>query len=48
MAEPDHVFGNPLPNLAKGDYPAAFPFFYIKPSDNEKSYASFILKRKVP
>ena len=30
MAEPDHVFVKPLPNLAHGDEPAAFPFFYIK------------------
>ncbi|CAN4119757.1 unnamed protein product [Withania somnifera] len=36
MAEPDHVFANPLPNLARGDHPAAFPFFYIKPSEHEK------------
>lgn len=36
MAEPDHVFANPLPNLALGDHPAAFPFFYIKPSEHEK------------
>ncbi|KAM7502420.1 hypothetical protein LguiB_001324 [Lonicera macranthoides] len=36
MAEPDHIFVNPLPNLAHGDHPAAFPFFYIKPTENEK------------
>lgn len=36
MAEPDHVFANPLPNLVLGDHPAAFPFFYIKPSEHEK------------
>ncbi|KAL0435330.1 UNVERIFIED_CONTAM: Hydroxyproline O-arabinosyltransferase RDN2 [Sesamum radiatum] len=36
MAEPDHIFVNPLPNLAHGDHPAAFPFFYIKPAENEK------------
>ncbi|KAJ8543850.1 hypothetical protein K7X08_025468 [Anisodus acutangulus] len=36
MAEPDHVFANPLPNLGRGDIPAAYPFFYIKPSENEK------------
>ncbi|KAG8483609.1 hypothetical protein CXB51_022438 [Gossypium anomalum] len=35
MAEPDHVFVNPLPNLARGKHPAGFPFFYIKPSDHE-------------
>ncbi|GAB2218423.1 hypothetical protein Droror1_Dr00001646 [Drosera rotundifolia] len=36
MGEPDHIFVNPLPNLAHGNYPAGFPFFYIKPADNEK------------
>ncbi|PHT68415.1 hypothetical protein BC332_28388 [Capsicum chinense] len=36
MAEPDHIFANPLPNLARGDHPTAFPFFYIKPSEHEK------------
>lgn len=48
MAEPDHVFVNPLPNLAKGDYPAAFPFFYIKPSDNEKIIRKFYPEEKGP
>ncbi|KAK6773865.1 hypothetical protein RDI58_029104 [Solanum bulbocastanum] len=32
MEEPDHIFLNPLPNLAYGDYPVAFPFFYMKPA----------------
>ncbi|KVH87505.1 hypothetical protein Ccrd_025235 [Cynara cardunculus var. scolymus] len=36
MAEPDHIFVNPLPNLARGEFPAGFPFFYIKPAENEK------------
>jgi hypothetical protein len=36
VAEPDHIFVKPPPNLAPGDEPAAFPFFYIEPSDNEK------------
>ncbi|XP_010557869.1 PREDICTED: uncharacterized protein LOC104826730 [Tarenaya hassleriana] len=35
MAEPDHIFVNPLPNLASGSYPAAFPFFYITPQKYE-------------
>uniref|UniRef100_A0A7N0UCP8 Hydroxyproline O-arabinosyltransferase-like domain-containing protein n=1 Tax=Kalanchoe fedtschenkoi TaxID=63787 RepID=A0A7N0UCP8_KALFE len=35
MAEPDHIFVTPLPNLAYEGYPAAFPFFYIKPTENE-------------
>lgn len=41
MAEPDHVFVNPLPNLARGDYPAGFPFFYIKPAEHEKIVRKF-------
>ncbi|KAF9592229.1 hypothetical protein IFM89_012805 [Coptis chinensis] len=41
MAEPDHVFVRPLPNLARGGYPAAFPFFYIKPAENEKLIRKF-------
>uniref|UniRef100_A0A7N2LEA0 Hydroxyproline O-arabinosyltransferase-like domain-containing protein n=1 Tax=Quercus lobata TaxID=97700 RepID=A0A7N2LEA0_QUELO len=36
MAEPDHIFIKPLPNLARVGYPAAFPFFYIKPDQHEK------------
>jgi hypothetical protein len=31
MSEPDHIFLRPLPNLMRGDAPAAFPFFYIEP-----------------
>lgn len=48
MAEPDHIFVNPLPNLARGAYPAAFPFFYIKPSDHEKIVRKFYPKEKGP
>lgn len=36
MAEPDHLFLSPLPNLSHGDTPAAYPFFYIKPEEKEK------------
>lgn len=36
MAEPDHIFLKPLPNLAFQEYPAAFPFFYIRPTKKEK------------
>lgn len=36
MAEPDHIFLRPLPNLAAGGEAAAYPFFYIKPEKNEK------------
>lgn len=35
MSEPDHLFLKPLPNLMKGDRPAAFPFFYIEPSKKD-------------
>jgi hypothetical protein len=48
MAEPDHIFVKPLPNLAHGDQPAAFPFFYIKPTDNEKVLRKFFPKEKGP
>lgn len=36
MAEPDHVFVKPMPNLAHGSIPAAYNFFYITPVKNEK------------
>jgi len=37
MAEPDHVFVMPLPNLVREDYPTIFPFlFYIKPTEHSK------------
>lgn len=41
MAEPDHIFLKPLPNLVYEEYPAAFPFFYIKPAENEKIIRKF-------
>lgn len=41
MAEPDHIFLRPLPNLAYGGHPAAFPFFYITPEKNEKIIRKF-------
>ncbi|BAU01358.1 hypothetical protein VIGAN_11057500 [Vigna angularis var. angularis] len=46
MAEPDHIFVNPLPNLAYGSQPAAFPFFYIKPNENEKVLRKFYPEEK--
>lgn len=46
MAEPDHIFVNPLPNLAYGDQPVAFPFFYIKPAENEKIVRKYYPKEK--
>lgn len=48
MAEPDHIFVKPLPNLSRGDYPAAFSFFYIKPSENEKILRKFYPEDKGP
>lgn len=48
MAEPDHIFVNPLPNLAHGEHPAAFPFFYIKPAENEKIIRKFYSEEKGP
>eukprot|EP00850_Spirogloea_muscicola_P000096 SM000001S04498 [mRNA] locus=s1:490734:494099:- [translate_table: standard] len=41
MAEPDHIFVRPLPNLATEFMPAAFPFFYITPKENEKIVRKF-------
>ncbi|KAH7862727.1 hypothetical protein Vadar_008662 [Vaccinium darrowii] len=48
MAEPDHIFVNPLPNLAHGGLPAGFPFFYIKPAENEKIIRKFFPKENGP
>ncbi|MBA0587706.1 hydroxyproline O-arabinosyltransferase NOD3 [Gossypium raimondii] len=48
MAEPDHVFVNPLPNLARGKHPAGFPFFYIKPSDHKHVIRKYYPEEKGP
>ncbi|GFY92267.1 hypothetical protein Acr_08g0006630 [Actinidia rufa] len=48
MAEPDHIFVNPLPNLAHGSLPAGFPFFYIKPTQNEKIIRKFFPRGEWP
>ncbi|KAA8537333.1 hypothetical protein F0562_026980 [Nyssa sinensis] len=48
MAEPDHIFINPLPNLARGGYPAGFPFFYMKPAQHEKIVRKFFPKENGP
>ncbi|CAL0315845.1 unnamed protein product [Lupinus luteus] len=48
MAEPDHIFVNPLPNLASKTQPAAFPFFYIKPDENEKIIRKFYPEENGP
>ncbi|CAM6093762.1 unnamed protein product [Calypogeia fissa] len=48
MAEPDHIFIRPLPNLSTGDLPAAFPFFYIEPQLNEEILRKFFPVEKGP
>lgn len=48
MAEPDHIFVNPLPNLAHGVHPAAFPFFYIKPNEHERIVRKYYPEEKGP
>ncbi|KAG0478809.1 hypothetical protein HPP92_013528 [Vanilla planifolia] len=48
MAEPDHIFVRPLPNLSHGNIPAAFPFFYINPIENEKIIRKFYAENKGP
>ncbi|GAB4839459.1 Hydroxyproline O-arabinosyltransferase rdn2 [Ancistrocladus abbreviatus] len=48
MAEPDHIFLKPLPNLALQGYPAAFPFFYIRPAQNEKIIRKFYPEENGP
>lgn len=44
MAEPDHVFIRPLPNLATEEMPAAFKFFYIVPTEHEEVLRKFYPK----
>jgi len=48
MAEPDHIFVKPLPNLALDNDPAAFPFFYITPSKHEKIIRKYYAKERGP
>lgn len=49
MAEPDHIFIRPLPNLAYGsEFPVAFPFLYIKPVQNQKLIRKFFPEEKGP
>ncbi|KAK4476656.1 hypothetical protein RD792_015816 [Penstemon davidsonii] len=48
MAEPDHIFLNPLPNLSFEEYPAAFPFFYIKPAKYVKIIRKFFPEEMGP
>ncbi|XP_006644046.3 hydroxyproline O-arabinosyltransferase RDN2-like, partial [Oryza brachyantha] len=47
MAEPDHIFVKPLPNFARDD-PAAFPFFYITPSEHENILRKYYPKERDP
>lgn len=44
MGEPDHLLMKPLPNLIDGKNPVAYPFFYIKPEENEKIIRKFYPK----
>jgi hypothetical protein len=46
MAEPDHLFIRPMPNLASETMPVAFPFFYIAPQENEDILRKFYPRDK--
>lgn len=48
MAEPDHIFVKPLPNIAYGSHAAGYPFFYIRPAQNEKVIRKFYPKENGP
>ncbi|XP_059652010.1 hydroxyproline O-arabinosyltransferase RDN2 isoform X2 [Cornus florida] len=48
MAEPDHIFLSPLPNLSHGGYPAGYPFFYIKPAENQKVIRKYFPEENGP
>ncbi|KAI3717239.1 hypothetical protein L1987_68727 [Smallanthus sonchifolius] len=48
MAEPDHIFVNPLPNLARGIIPAGYLFQYIMPSENEKIIRKYFPQENGP
>ncbi|KAK7827555.1 hydroxyproline o-arabinosyltransferase 3 [Quercus suber] len=48
MAEPDHLFVKPIPNLAYGSQPAGYPFFYIKPTEHEKIIRKFYPEESGP
>jgi hypothetical protein len=48
MAEPDHLFIRPMPNLASETMPVAFPFFYIAPQENEDILRKFYPRDKGP
>jgi len=42
MAEPDHVYIKPVPNLMNGNNPAAFPFFYMTAHDKPDIVRRFL------
>ncbi|XP_009140634.1 hydroxyproline O-arabinosyltransferase 2 [Brassica rapa] len=44
MAEPDHIIVKPIPNLARGNLGAAFPFSYIEPKKYEAVLRKFFPK----
>jgi len=48
MAEPDHIIVKPIPNLARGNLAAAFPFFYIEPKKYESVLRKFFPKENGP
>eukprot|EP00899_Mesostigma_viride_P024597 jgi/Mesvir1/5321/Mv25551-RA.1 len=48
MAEPDHIFMKPLPNLMVGDQPASFPFFYITPAEHPDLVRTLLSKHLNP
>ncbi|KAI3780222.1 hypothetical protein L2E82_10193 [Cichorium intybus] len=48
MAKLDELFVNALPNLARGEYPAGFLLFYIKPDQNEKIISKYNPKEYGP
>ncbi|GER46313.1 root determined nodulation 1 [Striga asiatica] len=48
MAEPDHIFLQPLPNLVYEEYPAAYSFFYMKPVKYAKIVRKFFPKKMGP
>lgn len=48
MAEPDHIFLTPMPNLVHDQYPVAFKFFYIEPLKHEKIIRKYFPKKMGP
>ncbi|MCO5605085.1 hypothetical protein L7F22_059263 [Adiantum nelumboides] len=48
MAEPDHIFVRPLPNLATEQLPVAFQFSYIKPFKHKKVVRKFFPQHMGP